>query len=428
MGTASPCNMPSARTSPHASAIEDHIRRCLAGVSPLTQDGALAALEAGGCDVNFLGAGANGTVYKVTWRGEPCALKIVLNSKPEVACQLRAAELLHGDGTPSTGVLPLTCAYHDGDSKRPPSSAVIVMPEGTSFDEWVRENRRRPDFRHNLERIVRDVLDGAAYLHACGVCHTDIKPNNIVVKDGRGYLIDFGATRAENEEPELLTTYVYCPPHALMQAPNAALPTRAIDVWSLFVTILWCATGHNVVPLSAPDRASMLRHVAGYAECAELFERFDAERVDNSRGVEAAAVRDAFRECRNGEVPITKRLFAIVNTVQSSSLRIVLYKLFAQYKREFTHPDCTADVGKVIEAAGRHAPNETECSNECADAKEERELTRERHALKRKREIPLPSPASDASPPEQHARPAVRRARRTAIMRTLDAVMNAFRK
>jgi eukaryotic-like serine/threonine-protein kinase len=71
-----------------------------------------------------------------------------------------------------------------------------VMPwiEGESLFQLL-ERQRRLSLDEAL-RITLDVADALGYAHSRGVLHRDVKPENILLADGRGLIADFGLARA----------------------------------------------------------------------------------------------------------------------------------------------------------------------------------------------------------------------------------------
>lgn len=77
------------------------------------------------------------------------------------------------------------------------AGAAIVMEyvEGATLDDFIASNPNR----FARERVLRDILDGAEYLHHRGILHNDLKPQNIIVnRHGAARIIDFGLSASDD--------------------------------------------------------------------------------------------------------------------------------------------------------------------------------------------------------------------------------------
>lgn len=91
---------------------------------------------------------------------------------------------------------------------------------------------------------------GIEHLHACGIIHHDIKPDNILVdRDGHCVITDFGGARFLHDgQPELTPeepmthTPSYTAPELLLEGTYDA----SVDYWSLGVTITELLLGEDV--------------------------------------------------------------------------------------------------------------------------------------------------------------------------------------
>ena len=87
--------------------------------------------------------------------------------------------------------------------------------------------------------VARDVGDALAALHAMGLAHGDVKPSNVVVRDGtegaRARLIDLGLHAASTEAIPVGGTRRYLAPEALSAGGEG--DARGRDLWALGMTL-----------------------------------------------------------------------------------------------------------------------------------------------------------------------------------------------
>ena len=85
-----------------------------------------------------------------------------------------------------------------------------------------------------IKHILRSILKALVYSHSKSIVHHDLKPDNIMVKDDKVVIIDWGLSMeikpAYKKYNNSMCTPLYCPPEAFLG--DCAL-TGAFDMWSL---------------------------------------------------------------------------------------------------------------------------------------------------------------------------------------------------
>lgn len=213
----------------------------------------------------FIAKGGMGEVYEVEDRllhGARVAMKTILphmaddpalNERFEQEVML-AREVVHPNLCPiydifhceqgSPGFLFLTMKLLPGETL----AARLKRPRSISIEEG--------------QAILRQVVAGIAAVHAAGIVHRDIKPNNIML-DGSGpnvrlCITDFGLARAFESDTTLLGkgtvagTPDYMAPELFLGQP----PTQASDLFALGIVLHEVFTGEK--PTVAPGNSSVL--------------------------------------------------------------------------------------------------------------------------------------------------------------------------
>ncbi|CAM9455736.1 unnamed protein product, partial [Phaeothamnion confervicola] len=112
------------------------------------------------------------------------------------------------------------------------------------FGRLIREHRHEPYFTlPRLQKIMRQCLEALVFISSLGILHTDIKPENLVLKSysrAEVKLIDFGSSCFATDH---LSSYVqsrsYRAPEVVLGLPYGP----KIDVWSLGAVVAELVTG-----------------------------------------------------------------------------------------------------------------------------------------------------------------------------------------
>ena len=203
---------------------------------------------------DLLGTGAMGRVYSA-WQPEldrRVAIKVLRDDADDLHARLvrEARAMARLDHPNVVGVHEVTA---DADG----AFVVMDLVEGETLRAWA----ARPGPARERVRVAIEIARGLAAVHAAGVIHRDIKPDNVIVAmDGRARLGDFGLARREDtggeareptpgtaaDDPSgpataLAGTPVYMAPEVL----RGGSATEASDQFSFGVTIYETIASHR---------------------------------------------------------------------------------------------------------------------------------------------------------------------------------------
>jgi tetratricopeptide (TPR) repeat protein/tRNA A-37 threonylcarbamoyl transferase component Bud32 len=214
--------------------------------------------------LRFIAKGGMGEVYEAEdsfLQGVHVALKTIL---PQIADdpalrQRFEREVLLAREVSHPNLCPIYDIFH---CEQPPDFLFLTMK--LLAGETLASRLRRTTSLSIAEgiTILKQMAAGLAAIHAAGIIHRDIKPNNIML-DGIGSevrlcITDFGLARAHEAEPSLSAkglvagTPDYMAPELYLGQP----PSQATDLFAFGVVLHEVFTGQK--PARAPDSSSVI--------------------------------------------------------------------------------------------------------------------------------------------------------------------------
>ncbi|WP_405757441.1 serine/threonine-protein kinase [Streptomyces sp. NBC_01420] len=198
-----------------------------------------------------LGSGGMGTVFLArTSSGRPVAIKLIhqhfagdsefrTRFRQEVAAARRVSGAFTAavvDAEPEAEQPWMATTYIEG-----PTLAQRIADEGPLNGAGLR------NLAIGLAEALRDI-------HRVGVVHRDLKPSNVVLSPEGPRVIDFGISRAADQQTLTMTGRVIGTPPFMspeqLQAPRGVGPRS--DVFSLGTLLVYAATGHGPFDADSP--------------------------------------------------------------------------------------------------------------------------------------------------------------------------------
>lgn len=130
---------------------------------------------------------------------------------------------------------------------------VMEFIEGTSFDHYIRKHGGKLSYEE-AEQIMLPVIDALAAVHAKGIIHRDVTPDNIyITEDGTVKLLDFGAARYslgdQSRSLDVVLKHGYAPKEQYTRHGRQGPFT---DVYSVGASFYFAVTGKR--PPDSIDR------------------------------------------------------------------------------------------------------------------------------------------------------------------------------
>lgn len=106
---------------------------------------------------------------------------------------------------------------------------------------YIKSNKRTIS-TFDIKLLTYQAFRGLMYIHSLSICHRDIKPHNLLIKNKRLVLCDFGSAKVLTKEPNLpyICSRCYRAPELIFGASHY---TTMIDIWSVGCVILEMLNG-----------------------------------------------------------------------------------------------------------------------------------------------------------------------------------------
>ncbi|CAN9506194.1 unnamed protein product [Ophioblennius macclurei] len=176
--------------------------------------------------------------------------------RTEIVHEIAVLEL----ATTSTRVVNLHQVYEMA------SEMVLVLEfaaGGEIFNQCVADRDDDAFTEEDVKRLMKQILEGIAFLHHNNVVHLDLKPQNILLTSssplGNIKIVDFGLSRMVNSHQELreiMGTPEYVAPEILNYEPIST----ATDMWSIGVLAYVMLTG--ISPFLGEDKQETFLNIS----------------------------------------------------------------------------------------------------------------------------------------------------------------------
>lgn len=204
-----------------------------------------------------IGRGGMAIVYLAEHRAthEQVALKVLprqFTFDPEFLDRFRReAQTARGLNHPA-----IAAVLDHGDDDDQPYIAMRYMPGGTLADRLQRSKLSNA----RVNEIVRQIASALDHIHAAGLIHRDLKPNNILFDEhDNAYLADFGVAKMTLSSAALTSaTYVGTPAYMSPEQATARGDVDArSDVYGLGVIVFEMLTGRPPYKADTPFGLSL---------------------------------------------------------------------------------------------------------------------------------------------------------------------------
>jgi predicted Ser/Thr protein kinase len=229
-----------------------------------------------------LGQGGMGVVYRgVDGAGHEVAVKLL---RPEIAEDAAfRRRLLREVETMRRIRSRYVAQIIDADLNAERPYIVTQYVAGHALDDTVRATG--PLTGRLLVQVAAGLAEALIAIHAAGVVHRDLKPNNVMLVNGEPVVIDFGIAHAADSTRLTQTGMIIGTPGYLApEIIDGGGPGPAVDIYAWAATVAFAATGRS--PFGTGSLEAILgRVVRGRADLSDVPPEIGG-------GLQAALARD----------------------------------------------------------------------------------------------------------------------------------------
>ena len=207
--------------------------------------------------------GGMGEVYRARHRHLD-EIRIIKVTKPDAAGDASSARRFQEEARLATLVRhPNVAALYDF-SRQPDGSYYMVWEyiDGVTLQAWLREHGPLDPGR--AIEVARQILAGLAEIHAQGIVHRDLSPDNIMVRPAGGRIqakiIDLGIAKRVAAETQHMTgtglflgKLKYCSPEQAGALPAGQTLDARTDIYSLGVVLYEMLSGRAPFESATPE-------------------------------------------------------------------------------------------------------------------------------------------------------------------------------
>lgn len=137
---------------------------------------------------------------------------------------------------------------------------VIVLEEFVEGDSVYDMLKGAVFSASETRRIALDVCNALSILHGLGIVHRDVKPENIIIRNGNAVLLDFDAARSVKAEGEKDTVVLGTTGYAAPEQYGISQTDGRADIYALGVTMNLMLTGKHPSDQLAKGRMGRIIH------------------------------------------------------------------------------------------------------------------------------------------------------------------------